>query len=86
MLRMAAVTHTLAAPDILISDAANILSMWGTSLQMLPPDLARVSVWLRVAWTESQDLGRLVGTETVKKPEPYWAKTIYFDGRDMMGS
>ena len=59
-----------AAPDILISDAANILSMWGTSLQMLPPDLAQVSVWLNVAWTESQDLGyphlRLVDTETVK--------------------
>ena len=32
--------------------------MWGTSLQMLPPDLAQVSsVWLRVAWTESQDFG-----------------------------
>ena len=55
---------------------------------MLPPDLAQVSVWLRVAWTESQDLGRLVGTETVKKTGALlkWAKTIYFDGRDMMGS
>ena len=57
---------------------------------MLPPDLAQVSVWLHVAWTESQDLGypphlRLVDTETVKNrslTEP----RRYTDGRDMMGS